>query len=95
VHVHVSEKYHNIRLAEMFECLERHGISLVHGMVESWILLQLFMLVLERVPSNCEEVPFPSCVGIRLSDVLLCSIMCTKLEVILVLVFRVPYQSSE
>jgi hypothetical protein len=34
MHSHVSEKYHNTQLTQMFECLERYGIDLVHGMVE-------------------------------------------------------------
>jgi hypothetical protein len=89
MHAHVSDKSHNTQLFEMFEHLGRYCIALVYGMVESQILVQLLPLVLKRVPSDCEEVPFPSCMDIHFPDALLCSILCTKPEVVLVLVWLI------
>jgi hypothetical protein len=89
MHAHVSDKSHDTQLFEMFEYLGRYCIALVYGMVESQILVQLLLLVLKNVPSDCEEVPFPSCVDIHFPDALLCSILCTKHEVVLVLVWLI------
>ena len=89
MHAHVSQKSHNTQLSQMFECLGMYCISLVYGMVESHILSQLLLLVFERVPLDCEEVPFSSCAYIHFIYALLCSIMCTKREVILVLVWLI------
>jgi hypothetical protein len=89
MHVHVSDKSHNISSIELFECSGMYGIMLVYEMVEPHILMQLPLLVLEKVPLSFEKVPFPSCVDIHFPNSLLWSILCTKLEVILVLAWLV------
>jgi hypothetical protein len=89
MHAHVSEKYHNTQPSEILEHHGRYYITRVYGMVESQMLVQLLPLVLKRVPSDCEEVPFPSCTYINFPDALLCSILCTKPEVVLVLVWLI------
>jgi hypothetical protein len=94
VHAHVSEKSHNTQLAELVARLGRYCISLAYGMVESQILVQLLPLVLEKVPLDCEEVPFPSCADIHSPDALLCIILCTEPEVVLVLVWLIIEYSS-
>jgi hypothetical protein len=53
------------------------------------MLVKLLMLVLERVPSDCEELSFPSCTKIHFPYDLLCSVMCSKPEVILVFVWLI------
>jgi hypothetical protein len=85
----VSEKSHNTPLSERFEHLGRYYTALVYGMVESQILAQLLPWVLKKAPSGFEEVPFPSCTNIHFPDALLCSILCTKPEVILVFVWLI------
>jgi hypothetical protein len=58
--------------------------GLGYGMVNSQILAQLLPWVLVRVPSDSEEVPFPSYMDIHSPDVPLCSIWYTRLAVVLV-----------
>ena len=79
----------NNQLTVMLDYLEMHDTRLRYGMVNSQILVQLLSWVLMRVPSDCEDVPFPSCAYIHLLDALMCSIMCTNLEVIPVLVWLI------
>jgi hypothetical protein len=85
----MSEKSHNTQLDEMFEHLRRYGIAPMYGMVGSQILAQILPLVMERVPLDCEEVPFLSWANTHFPYALLCSILCTKPEVALVLVWSI------
>jgi hypothetical protein len=89
MHAHVSDKSHDTQLFEMFEYLGRYCIALVYGMVESQIPLQFLWLVLERVPSDCEGVPSPSCANIHFLDALMYNIMYTKPAVVLFLVWLI------
>jgi hypothetical protein len=73
-----------LSLTAMLDFLERHDTGLGYGMVNSQILAQLLPWVLMRVPSDCEEVPFPSYMDIHSPDAPLCSIWYTRLAVILV-----------
>jgi hypothetical protein len=68
----------------MLDFMERHDIGLGYGMINSSILAQLLPWVLLRVPSDCEEVPFPSYMDIHSPNAPLCSIRYNRLEVILV-----------
>jgi hypothetical protein len=34
VHAHESDRFHITRLSGLVRCLEKHGIELVHGMVD-------------------------------------------------------------
>jgi len=83
-------KTHNTQLKVLLDYLEKNDTRLGYGMVNSRILVQLLLWVLVRVPSNCEEVPFPSSVDIRSPHVLLCRIWYTRLAVILVWVSSIP-----
>jgi hypothetical protein len=64
--------------------LEKHEKGLGYGMVNSKILAQLLPWVLVRVPSDFEEVPFPSFMDIHSPDFLLCNIRYTRIAVVLV-----------
>jgi hypothetical protein len=68
----------------ILDYLEKHDMELGYGMVNLQILVQLLLWVLVRVPSDFEEVPFPSSMHIHSPDVLLCSIWYTRLAVVLV-----------
>jgi hypothetical protein len=87
--VHFFDKSHNTPLYERFERLERYYTASVYGMVESQILANLLPWVLKMAPSCCEEFPFPLCVNIHFPYALLCSILCTKLVVVLVFVWLI------
>jgi hypothetical protein len=78
------DRSRNTQLTAMLDFLERHDTGLGYGMVNSQILVQLLLWVLVRVPSDCEEVPFPSYMDIHSPDAPLCSIWYTRLEVVLV-----------
>jgi hypothetical protein len=64
--------------------LEKHDMGWGYGMVNLQILEQILPWVLVRVPSDSEEVPFPSFVDICSPDVLLCNIRYTRPAVVLV-----------
>jgi len=68
----------------LLDYLENNDMGLGYGMVNSQILVKLLSWVLVRVPSDSEEVPFPSFVNIRSPDVLPCNIWYTRLAVVLV-----------
>jgi hypothetical protein len=60
-----SENICNTQLLVFLGSLEKHDMGWGYGMVSSQILAQLLPWVLVRVPSDYEEVPFPSFVDIH------------------------------
>jgi hypothetical protein len=95
VYAHEFDRFHSTRLSGLVGCLEKHGIASVHGMVELYILAQIFLFVLQEWGElSYVEVPFPSSADTHLLDAPLYSILYTKLEVIMVWVDLIPGSSS-